>query len=112
MIIPVVDLRRRFSLTLPSPNQRTVRTLIIRGAVPGARAGRDLLGLVVDSVREVLHIPAAAIETAPEAATGSSADFIAGVAKAADRLIILLDIKKLLSHTERAALAEVDDVHP
>jgi len=111
-IIPVVDLRRRFNLTPASPGQRTAKILIVRGAVPDAGAGRGLLGLVVDRVREVLHIPAASIEVAPEAARGNGADFIAGVAKAADRIIILLDITKVLSHTERAALAEVDDVHP
>ena len=112
MIIPVVDLRSRFGLTPASSGQRMVRILIIRGALRDAGDGRDLLGLVVDRVREVLHIPAASIEVAPEAATGQGADFIAGVAKAADRLIILLDVARILSHSERTALAEVDDVHP
>ncbi|NTW66207.1 MAG: chemotaxis protein CheW, partial [Nitrospirae bacterium] len=73
---------------------------------------KDLLGLVVDSVREVLHIPVQDIGPAPEAATSGQAGFIAGVAKVTDRLIIILDISKVLSGEEQAALAEAGDVHP
>ena len=76
-----------------------------RGGVPG------LLGLVVDGVRDVMHIPVAQVEQAPDAARGRGTAFLAGVAKAADRLIILLDISKILTGEERAALAEAGDVH-
>ena len=111
-IIPVVDLRRRFGIPTTAQDHRKIRVLIIRRAHPGVRSGRGLLGLVVDSVRDVLQMPCASIEAAPEAATGSNADLIAGMAKAADRLIILLDIRKILNRSERSALAEVDDVLP
>lgn len=107
VIIPIVDLRKRFALATISDNHRTMRMMITRGAVPGASgAGRELLGLVVDRVDEVIHVPKNDIEPAPEAATGDQVDFITGMGKVGDRLIIMLDITKILSQQERSALAE------
>jgi len=103
-IIPIVDLRTRFGLQTISDNARKMRVLIIRGAPQG------LLGLVVDGVREVLRVPAAAVDPAPDAAKSAGADFIAGVAKTAGRLVILLDADKILSREERASLKEAGNV--
>jgi purine-binding chemotaxis protein CheW len=112
-IIPIVDLRKRFALATIHDNPRKMRMMIMRGAVHGtAGTGRELLGLVVDGVNEVLHVPKKDIEPAPEAATGASADFITGMGKVADRLIILLDITRILSQQERAALAEAGNAEP
>jgi purine-binding chemotaxis protein CheW len=112
MIIPVVDLRKRFGLTDIQSDPRKSRMIITSGALQGGGGGpEDLLGLVVDSVREVLLLSARQIEAAPEAATGDQAGFIAGVAKVADRLVIVLDIGRILSGAERAELAEASDVH-
>ncbi len=61
---------------------------------------------MVDSVQEVLHVPEKDIEPAPEAAKGQHAGFITGMGKVGDRLIILIDITKILSQQERSALAE------
>ncbi len=106
VIIPVVDLRVRFELANVRNDPRKMRMIITRGAVPGTGKTRDLLGLIVDSVDEVIHIPQKDIDAAPEAATGRNADFITGVGKVDERLIILLDIRRILSHQERVALAE------
>ena len=112
-IIPVVDLRKRFGLAIVQNDPRKMRMIITRGAVHGAPgAARDLLGLVVDAVREVLHVPVREIGPAPDAAMSGQAGFIAGVAKVADRLVIILDISRVLSGDERTALAEAGDVHP
>jgi purine-binding chemotaxis protein CheW len=112
-IIPIVDLRKRFALATIHDNPRKMRMMITRGAVNGAAGtGRKPLGLVVDGVNEVLHVPKKDIEPAPEAATGASADFITGMGKVADRLIILLDITRILSQQERAALAEAGNAEP
>jgi len=110
-IIPVVDLRKRFGLEIAPGSAKKVRMLITRGAVrgPAGSAGSDLLGLVVDGVREVLHIPLQQIDPAPAAARGLQADFIGGVGKVGDRLVILVDITKILSRQEREALAEAGD---
>ncbi len=112
-IIPIVDLRKRFALATISDNPRKMRMMITRGAVHStAGNGRELLGLVVDGVSEVLHIFKKDIEPAPEAATGAGAEFITGMGKVADRLIILLDITRILSQQERAALAEAGNAEP
>jgi len=108
-IIPIVDLRKRFALAEIRNDQRKMRMLITKGAVPTpARGGKGLLGLVVDGVQEVLHVPRKDIDAAPEAARGEQAVFITGVAKVAERLIILLDIGKILSQQERSELAEAE----
>lgn len=106
VIIPIVDLRKRFSLTKIEENPRTLRMIITRGAFTGAGGGKDLLGLFVDMVKEVLQVPRKDIEPAPAAATGLNAEFIAGMGKVGDRLIIFLDITRILSQQERSALAE------
>jgi len=108
VIIPVVDLRKRFALASVIDNRRTMRMMITRGAVPGERGAKKLLGLVVDGVNEVLHVPLKDIEPAPEAATGEQADFMNGMGKVGDRLIILINIAKILNQKERSALAEAD----
>lgn len=106
-IIPVVDLRRRFELKTVKNDSRRMRMIITRGAAPGAGAvSQGLLGLVVDSVEEVVHVPKKNIDPAPSAATGGNADFITGMGKLGERLIILLDITRILSRQERTALAE------
>ena len=104
VIITVVDLRKRFGARAEEDTARSRRMLIIRGAA------RGLLGLAVDGVREVLLVPESSIAAAPEAATGAGADFIAGVAKVADRLVVLIDISRILSVDERASLTEAGDV--
>ena len=107
VIIPIVDLRKRFALSGIGENPRKMRMLITKGAIPGASgAGGELLGLVVDSVKEVLHVRGKDIEPAPEAALGRHSGFIAGMGKAGDRLIVLIDLTKILSPRERSALAE------
>ncbi len=111
-IIPVVDLRERFGHADVRNNPRTMRMIITRGAVPGKGPGNlRLLGLVVDSVQDVLQVPSASIGPAPEGATGERAGFISGVARMADGLIILLDIGRILTGEERSLLAEARDVN-
>jgi len=107
VIIPIVDLRKRFALSEVRNDLRKMRMLITKGAVnSAAREEAKLLGLVVDGVQEVLHVPKNDIAPSPEAATGEQADFITGMGKVGDRLIILLDITRILSQQERSALAE------
>lgn len=109
IIIPAVDLRKRFGLATIHDDLRKMRMIITKGAVPDSTGTRqELLGLVVDRVEEVLHVPKKDIERAPEAATGEQVDFITGMGKVGDRLIILLDIARILSQQERSALAEAE----
>ncbi len=107
VIIPIVDLRKRFAFAEIPNDPKKMRMLITKGAVQPSECDRKgLLGLVVDGVQEVLFVPKKDIAPAPEAATGEQADFITGMGKVGDRLIILLDIMKILSQQERSVLAE------
>lgn len=110
-IIPAVDMRKRFDLAGSGDFRRTARMIITRGAIaagPG-RKGRGLLALMVDSAQDVIGIPKRQIEPAPEAARGRNADFVAGMGKMGDRLVIFLDIHRILSREERAALEEAEE---
>ncbi len=107
VIIPIVDLRKRFALREVRNDTRKMRILITKGAVPAAgRGGKELLGLVVDGVQEVLHVPRKEIAPPPDVATGEEADFISGVGKVGEQLIIIVDIIRILSQQERSALEE------
>lgn len=110
-IIPVIDLRRRFELKDLSFGRKT-RMVMVKGALSSRQAAGGLLSLVVDSVQEVLAIPKKQIEPPPEAALGPASEFITGVGKVGERLIILLDILRLLSSEEQAEVAEAGKRQP
>jgi len=99
-VIPVVDLRAKFGMEI---TEVTDETCII--VVEITHAGRKLsTGIVVDRVREVLDIQSEAIEEPPAFGAGVSTDFILGMGKVADAVKILLDIDKVLSCEELAAV--------
>lgn len=88
-IIPVIDLRRRFGLaeTQHSSDSRIVVVEVCERVV----------GFIVDRVHEVLRIEKSIVEPAPEMVCSIDSDFIAGVGKLDDRLVILLDVEKLFA---------------
>lgn len=86
-IIPVVDLRKRFELDVTDTTEHS-RIIVVE-------VGPRVLGFVVDRVHEVLRIPDSIVEPAPSMTSSVDTDFIDGVAKLEDRLIILLDLAKL-----------------
>jgi len=100
-VIPVIDLRKRFGF---ESCEKTTETRIIVIDV-----NERTVGLRVDGVSEVLRLPADTVEPAPSLVTGSGSDYISGVGKVEERLIILLDVGKLLSDSERDALGDVLD---
>lgn len=98
-VIPVLDLRKRFGL--PS-DEKTNETRIIVVEVEG-----KTVGLKVDAVSEVLRLPAAAVEPPPSLIAGVESEYIKGVGKLDGRLIILLDVGKILTRSEKDALGNV-----
>jgi purine-binding chemotaxis protein CheW len=98
-IIPVMDLRKRFGQTDLQPDKKN-RILVVE-------LGSKLVGLIVNAASEVLKIPPSEI-AAPATlfAEGESA-YVTGVGKLKGRLIILLDIAKLLQRPEFKRLEEV-----
>lgn len=102
-VIPVIDLRLKFSIAAA---EFTERTCII--VVEITAAGRTILmGIVVDSVSEVLNIKAADIEATPSFGTKLDTEYILGMAKSGGSIKILLDIDKILSSAELQAADEM-----
>lgn len=92
-VIPVIDLRLRFEL---EETDYTDRTCIVVVEVEG-KAGQVMMGVVVDSVSEVLNIKGEHIEDTPSFGTRLDIDYILGMAKIGREVKILLDIERVLS---------------
>jgi purine-binding chemotaxis protein CheW len=101
-VIPVIDLRLRFGMTA---NDYTERTCIIVVEIPGL-SGTVMIGIVVDSVSEVLSIKGDEIEETPTFGTKLNTDYILGMAKMDGGVKILLDIDCVLSRDEMNMLEE------
>jgi purine-binding chemotaxis protein CheW len=99
-VIPVVDLRLKFGM---EEIAYTERTCIIVVEIKG-QGGSVLIGIVVDSVSEVLNIKGADIEDTPTFGARLDTDYILGMAKMNGGVKILLDIDKVLSGEEVALL--------
>ncbi|MEK4385147.1 chemotaxis protein CheW [Solibacillus sp. FSL W7-1464] len=89
VVTPVIDLRERFDLPV-SGNEETTRIIIITLETME-------VGFIVDSANDVLDINASSIEQQPEVVGSFEEDFIAGVAKLENRLLILLHLDKVLN---------------
>lgn len=99
-VIPVVDLRLRFKMDV---KDYTERTCIIVVEIE-EKSGTILMGIVVDSVSEVLNIKADEIEETPTFGTKLNTDYILGMAKMEGGVKILLDIDQVLSAEEIAMI--------
>ena len=99
-LIPIIDLRTRFGMERA---ERTKNTRIVVTEI-----GSKRLGMVVDSVSEVLRIPVEQIEDAPDLVAGVDSEYIRGVGKLDDRLIILLDLGRVISADEKSELQKLD----
>jgi len=99
-IIPIVDLRKK--LGFPSKEyDKATRIIVIE--LEGI-----VLGFVVDSVSEVLRIPRNTIEPPPSIIRGIESEFIEGVGKLEDRLLILLELKKIFTTAEHKTMETMD----
>ncbi len=98
-VIPIIDLRRRFGLE-SKPHDKHTRIIVIE-------INNMIVGFVVDSVSEVLRIPASTVEPPPPVVAGVESEYISGVGKLQDRLLILLDLDKLLSSEDLEVLGQI-----
>jgi purine-binding chemotaxis protein CheW len=96
-IIPVIDLRRRFNLE-PRAHGADSRIIVIE--IHG-----KVLGFIVDRVDEVLRVSGNVVEPTPDLITSVDSDYIRGVGKLQDRLLILLDLQKLFGDVAAQAAA-------
>jgi len=99
-LIPIIDLRTRFGMPR-AENTKNTRIVV-------TEIGTKRVGMVVDSVSEVLRIPIEQIEDAPDMIAGVDTEYIRGVGKLGDRLIIMLDLARVISGNEKSALETLD----
>ncbi len=99
-ILPVIDLRRRFGAT-QIENTRKNRILVVNSD------GR-LIGLMVDAASEVLKLAPGQIEPPPEVFGEAETSYVTGVAKYQGRLIIVVDLKKILQRGDLRRLELTD----
>ena len=95
-IIPVIDPKLKMGLPESPLNGKNTRVIIVE-------AGGRVLGMAVDSVNQVLRLPSDVVEPPPDTVTGADEGFIKGVGKLAGRIIILLNVEKVLGKDEKAA---------
>jgi purine-binding chemotaxis protein CheW len=100
-VVPVLDLQARFGR---SPSAVTKRTCIVIVEIASEQL-RQVVGIVVDAVSEVLDIPESDIEPPPPFGTRIRADFIRGMGKVRGKFVILLDVHKVASFDEIDAIA-------
>ena len=98
-VIPIIALRRRFGMERKEHDKNTRIVVVeLQGKV---------VGFVVDAVSEVLRIPKSVTEPPPPIVGAVNAEYITAVGKLEDRLLILLDLEKILSDDETPALKAV-----
>ncbi len=101
-VAPVVDLRLRFGM--PAVEKTVNSCIIITEVIADGEA--QILGLLVDSVQEVIDLGPADLEPAPKMGTRLNTEFIKGMGKQKDKFIIILNIDKLFSVSELALMPE------
>ncbi|HVR82784.1 MAG TPA: chemotaxis protein CheW [Planctomycetota bacterium] len=95
-VIPVIDLRRKFSMEAKADTERTC-IVVVRVLREGQAV---TVGLIVDDVREVLAITETQLEAVPRFSSGAETAFLLGMAKISPRVVMLLDVDQILTSTE------------
>ena len=98
-VIPVIDLRRRFGLSVGEENKDNRIVVVDIG-------GQDI-GVIVDAVTEVLRISSELVEPPSSVITTSESEYLLGIAKLDGRMIILLDLQEVLSEAEQVSLEDM-----
>ncbi len=87
-VIPVIDLRLKLGMEKKEPDKNT-RIVVVE-------VREKIVGFIVDAVKEVIRIPEEITEEPPDIVTGLNSEYIKAVGKLEDRLLILIDLKKIL----------------
>ncbi|NLV91980.1 MAG: purine-binding chemotaxis protein CheW [Firmicutes bacterium] len=95
-VIPVIDLRQRFGVEAATTDQDS-RIII-------TELNDSRVGFIVDSVAEVLRIPRTSIEPPPRTIAGLRANYIQGIGRVDERLLIVLDVTQILTSEEQISL--------
>jgi purine-binding chemotaxis protein CheW len=100
-IIPVIDLKLKFGMESGEYKKHTC--IIV------TEYSRGVMGLIVDSVSDILNIHPQSISNAPNFGTSINTEFIAGMAKTGDSLVLVLDVDRVLTEEEAAIVQQVAD---
>lgn len=98
-VIPVIDMRRRFGMVAAEHDSHT--------RIKVMNLGDKTVGFVVDAVSEVLRIQESTVEPPPAVVAGIGSEYMRDVGKLENRLLILLDLDKLLSEQDKELLAAI-----
>ncbi len=99
IIVPIVDMRIKFNLGTPTYDQFTVVIIL--------NIGGRVVGMVVDSVSDVITLTPDQVKPAPEMGTALNTDYLIGLGTVAERMLILVDIDKLMSSEEMGLIDKV-----
>lgn len=102
-IIPVIELRAKFGM--PSVEYNTETCIIVVEVSDEQGDEQFQIGVIVDTVREVMDIPREKIEPAPRFGCALNTEYILGMGKTKEKVIILLDIDRVLTAEEMGGLA-------
>jgi purine-binding chemotaxis protein CheW len=91
-IVPVIDLRERFSLPSRGYDEQTRVIIVSVNAIT--------VGMIVDSANDIIDIEESKVDPPPQAIGGIKAEYLKGIAKVDDRLLILLNLEKTLHPSE------------
>ncbi|MBC3830353.1 chemotaxis protein CheW [Undibacterium amnicola] len=100
IIVPIVDMRIKFNLGEPTYDQLTVVIIL--------NIGVRVVGMVVDSVSDVMTLLPEQVRPAPEMNTTFNNDFLIGLGTLEERMLILVDIEKLMSSPEMGLMDNAD----
>jgi purine-binding chemotaxis protein CheW len=99
IIVPIVDMRIKFNLGEPTYDQFTVVIIL--------NIGGRVVGMVVDSVSDVITLSPEQVKPAPEMGTALNTDYLIGLGTLDERMLILVDIDKLMSSSEMGLIEKI-----
>lgn len=98
-IVPIVDMRLKFNCSKAEYNSFTVVIIL--------NLHNRIVGVVVDSVSDVMELPAESLKAAPDVDSVIDSDAVLGLGSLGDRMLILLDIEKLMSGLDMGLIPDV-----
>ncbi len=99
-VIPIIDIRKRFGLPCLDCDGSS-RIIVVD-------SGNKVVGLIVDSVSEVLRLPRSTVEPPPSMTGGVESEYIEGIGKLGERFVALLDVDRILTGSQMAELNAMD----
>jgi purine-binding chemotaxis protein CheW len=93
-ITTVIDLKKRLSIASDGPSRSAQSRIIV------AEIGDNQLGIIVDAVEDVMRVPKESISLPPKTLSGTESSALTGISKLPDKLIMMLDLEKVINGVE------------